>query len=325
MRPVRSGAVGRCLWSEQVPRPPRPGAAFPTPRTWWWWARGYTGLSAARTLGRHGASVVVLERERGGLGSQRPERRVRSSGLQARSGRADCAEPARAWHARCSVGRWRPCASSSRSSRKSGSPATTCAAVQSPWPIGRRTWRSWSASGAPCCEVAGHETLLLDRAESAPRSDRIDIHGGLLDPAAGSLHPAKYCAGLAHAAERAGAQTPGAHGGSRASAAWAVGSRSRRRAGRCRLRRGRGRDQRVHRSAVSSSFAGAWCPSEVTSWPRRHSSPGSRRELIPGARVLSDTRHLLHYFRLSPDRRMVFGGRASFTPIGHGPLRAPTR
>jgi glycine/D-amino acid oxidase-like deaminating enzyme len=32
--------------------------------------------------------------------------------------------------------------------------------------------------------------------------------------------------------------------------------------------------------------------------------------------VLSDTWHLLHYFRLSPDGRMVFGGRASFTPIG---------
>jgi glycine/D-amino acid oxidase-like deaminating enzyme len=32
--------------------------------------------------------------------------------------------------------------------------------------------------------------------------------------------------------------------------------------------------------------------------------------------VFSDTKHLLYYFRLSPDRRMVFGGRASFTPTG---------
>jgi glycine/D-amino acid oxidase-like deaminating enzyme len=36
--------------------------------------------------------------------------------------------------------------------------------------------------------------------------------------------------------------------------------------------------------------------------------------LIPRARVLSDTKNLLYYFRLSPDRRMVFGGRAAFTP-----------
>jgi len=38
------------------------------------------------------------------------------------------------------------------------------------------------------------------------------------------------------------------------------------------------------------------------------------RRLIPGGRVFSDTKNLLYYFRLSPDGRMVFGGRASFTP-----------
>jgi glycine/D-amino acid oxidase-like deaminating enzyme len=43
--------------------------------------------------------------------------------------------------------------------------------------------------------------------------------------------------------------------------------------------------------------------------------PDLARRLIPRGRVLSDSRHLLHYFRLSPDRRMVFLGRASFTPI----------
>jgi glycine/D-amino acid oxidase-like deaminating enzyme len=38
--------------------------------------------------------------------------------------------------------------------------------------------------------------------------------------------------------------------------------------------------------------------------------------LVPQRRIFSDTKHLLYYFRLSPDRRMVFGGRASFTPVG---------
>jgi len=40
------------------------------------------------------------------------------------------------------------------------------------------------------------------------------------------------------------------------------------------------------------------------------------RRLVPRNRVFSDTKNLLYYFRLSPDRRMVFGGRASFTPTG---------
>jgi glycine/D-amino acid oxidase-like deaminating enzyme len=42
--------------------------------------------------------------------------------------------------------------------------------------------------------------------------------------------------------------------------------------------------------------------------------PALCRHLIPRARILSDSRHLLHYFRLSDDARLVFGGRASFRP-----------
>jgi len=45
-------------------------------------------------------------------------------------------------------------------------------------------------------------------------------------------------------------------------------------------------------------------------------APELAQRLIPRSRVFSDTKHLLYYFRLSPDRRMVFGGRATFTPIG---------
>jgi glycine/D-amino acid oxidase-like deaminating enzyme len=37
-------------------------------------------------------------------------------------------------------------------------------------------------------------------------------------------------------------------------------------------------------------------------------------QLMPHRRVFSDTKNLLYYFRLSPDARMVFGGRASYTP-----------
>jgi len=43
-------------------------------------------------------------------------------------------------------------------------------------------------------------------------------------------------------------------------------------------------------------------------------APEQAARLIPRGRVLSDTWNLLHYFRLSPDRRLVFGGRAAFRP-----------
>lgn len=38
------------------------------------------------------------------------------------------------------------------------------------------------------------------------------------------------------------------------------------------------------------------------------------QELIPQGRMVYDTMHFLHYFRLTPDGRLLFGGRESFTP-----------
>jgi glycine/D-amino acid oxidase-like deaminating enzyme len=42
--------------------------------------------------------------------------------------------------------------------------------------------------------------------------------------------------------------------------------------------------------------------------------PADQQRLIPHGRMLSDTKNLLYYFRLSPDGRLVFGGRAAFVP-----------
>ena len=38
-------------------------------------------------------------------------------------------------------------------------------------------------------------------------------------------------------------------------------------------------------------------------------------DVSPQGRMMSDTRNFLHYWRLSPDGRLVFGGRASFVPM----------
>ncbi len=38
------------------------------------------------------------------------------------------------------------------------------------------------------------------------------------------------------------------------------------------------------------------------------------RELSPQNRMIYDSKHYLHYYRLTPDNRMLFGGRAAFFP-----------
>jgi glycine/D-amino acid oxidase-like deaminating enzyme len=38
------------------------------------------------------------------------------------------------------------------------------------------------------------------------------------------------------------------------------------------------------------------------------------RELSPSNRMIYDSKHYLHYYRVTPDNRMLFGGRAAFFP-----------
>src|SRR5260370_620156 len=41
---------------------------------------------------------------------------------------------------------------------------------------------------------------------------------------------------------------------------------------------------------------------------------GLARELSPRNRMIYDSKHFLYYYRLTPDHRMLFGGRAAFFP-----------
>src|SRR5690606_37664518 len=42
--------------------------------------------------------------------------------------------------------------------------------------------------------------------------------------------------------------------------------------------------------------------------------PALAREVSPRERMIFDSKNFLYYFRLTPDRRMLFGGRAGFVP-----------
>ena len=138
------------------------------------------------------------------------------------------------------------------------------------------------------------------------------------------------------------------------------GARGGRRPGRRRPPRGR---PRARRSGARPT-AGSWSrPSAARSWPATSSSPrtatrtASRptlrrrvipigsyiiaseplpedlaRELSPKGRAFFDTKNFLYYWHVSADRRMVFGGRASFLPTidrpdrgdpPQGPARGP--
>ncbi|MFP5343839.1 MAG: NAD(P)/FAD-dependent oxidoreductase [Candidatus Limnocylindria bacterium] len=138
-------------------------------------------------------------------------------------------------------------------------------------------------------------------------------YGALVVEGSGLLHPGRYFAGLAAAADRAGADL---HEGVRA--------RSIRRGadGRFRVETTRGTIQARDVFVATNGYTDGVVPS----LRRRIMGIGSFiiaseplpealvRELSPKGRSFFDTKNFLYYWHVAADRRMVFGGRASFRP-----------
>lgn len=137
-------------------------------------------------------------------------------------------------------------------------------------------------------------------------------HGGLLDEASAGVNPARYAAGLAAAAERAGAllfdRAPVEHI-ARAGDGYAVktarGTVTARDVVIATNGYTRGLSPYLTKRIIPiGSYVVATEP-----LPR-----ALARELVPRRRMLFDSKNFLYYFRLSADDRMVFGGRAAFSP-----------
>ena len=139
-------------------------------------------------------------------------------------------------------------------------------------------------------------------------------HGGLLDEASAGVNPAKLVAGLARAARAAGAaiveQAP------------VVSIRQGAGAPRFTVTTGHGDIAADVVIAATGAYTGVESP-----WLRKRIipigsyviateplSPDVASSLAPGKRMMFDSKRFLHYFRVTPDRRMLFGGRASFVP-----------
>jgi gamma-glutamylputrescine oxidase len=153
---------------------------------------------------------------------------------------------------------------------------------------------------------------LLDRAELAEhvRSER--YLGGLIDSRSGHLHPLKYTQGLARAAEAAGArifeQTTAlgfAEGGE-------VTVHTEHGTVRCR-----------HLVLCANAYIGMLSPRlarrilGVGTYiiATRPMAEARARALLPSDAAIADLNWILDYFRLSADRRLLFGGRVSYSAL----------
>jgi glycine/D-amino acid oxidase-like deaminating enzyme len=159
----------------------------------------------------------------------------------------------------------------------------------------------------------GTETTLVPREHLRSEIGSDAYYGALVVPGSGLLHPGRYFVGLAGAAAAAGADL---HENVRA-------REIRRRAdGRFEVLTPRGTISAGDVFVATNGYTDGVVPSL-----RRRIIPiGSyiiaseplpedlARELSPNGRSFFDTKNFLYYWHVSADRRMVFGGRASFMP-----------
>jgi len=138
--------------------------------------------------------------------------------------------------------------------------------------------------------------------------------GGLYDPGAGHLHPLKFGLGLAAAAEAAGATL---YEGSPVTALEGLG------AGAPAAVTARGRVTADHLILCGNAYLGDLVPeirryyATIGSYIVATEPLGARAgQVIPADCAVFDSDHLLSYFRLSADGRLLFGGRTALSPFG---------
>ncbi|MCU1269146.1 MAG: dependent oxidoreductase [Acidobacteriaceae bacterium] len=161
-----------------------------------------------------------------------------------------------------------------------------------------------------------HELRILPRHELGSEIGSGIYFGGIVDDTSAGLNPAQYVSGLARAALRAGANI---YENARV---LQIQRNSQNGSGGFLILTSRGNVFAHDVLVATSGYTSAATPtlqkkiipigSFIIATERLPETVA--RELNPRNRMIFDSKHYLHYYRLTPDNRMLFGGRAAFFP-----------
>ncbi len=270
---------------------------------------GFTGLSAALACAERGFSVILIEREHIGFGASGrnggqliPGLRWTASELESEFGR----DRADALFDLC----WRNNRVKARIEKHDIDCDLKAGHVEAAW-----TPKDFGAMRREADYLAnrfGYRTDVVTKADMAQHIASPLYHGGIHDPQGGHFHPLNYAIGLAQAAEAAGVRI------------W-----ERERAHRI-TDNPEGPGVMTDRAHIGARFV----IDATDSWIG-HVEPDLGRytvpimnyniataplvnadDLLPSDAAVADSRFVLNYFRLSADKRLIFGGgeRYSQTP-----------
>lgn len=308
-------------WWERVPRPALPAATIPTECDVAIVGSGYTGLHAALVTARAGRHTVVFDAEDAGFGCS-----TRNGGQISTSVKPSFAALARRHGEKRA---FEILKEGQRSLAFVGDFVRSERIECDFGAVGRFHAAHNPAQFEALARGAAHQPRGLEvpvhvvpRSEQHAEIDTDAYHGGVVYEAHASIDPARYHQGLLERVTAAHAQI----------AARSPVTAIERDGNRFRVRAAGGTTRAREVVVATNGYSGVLLP-----WLRRRLIPiGSymiateplpealASKLIPRNRIVSDTRKVVFYYRLSPDRRRVlFGGRVSVRetdPAVSGPL-----
>jgi glycine/D-amino acid oxidase-like deaminating enzyme len=283
---------------------------------------GYCGLSAARTLAKRGMSVAVLEAETLGWGASSRNGGMVLTGMKLPAPTLICRygiETVRKMYTASLE--TIDCVEQIVREEKIDCDFSRCGHLEVA--CKQAHFDGYEETAALTRREFHHELRIIPKSELRAEIGSDIYFGGMVDEASAGLNPARYVAGLAGAAQRAGARLfdhtrvtsvdPETNNGAR------------------KFRVITPKGTLTAREVILAS--GAYT-TEATPALRKKIIPiGSyiiatevllahlARELSPRNRMIYDSKHFLYYYRLTPDNRMLFGGRAAFFPETENTVR----
>ena len=276
---------------------------------------GFTGLSAARTLAKRGAKVAVLEAHTIGWGASSRNggmvltgmklgvnklismygreltQRMYAASLQS----IDCVEQiVRDENIRCDFSRC-------------GHLEVACK---------QKHFDDYALQVEVIAREFNHQLRIVPKSELASEIGSYLYYGGMVDEISAGVNPAKYVAGLAWAADQAKAEI---FENARVNE---ITRESRQGEAGWSLKTAKGNVWARNVFVGTSGYTGPATPA----LQKKIIPIGSyiittavlpetlAHELSPRNRMIYDSKNYIYYYRLTPDRRMLFGGRAAFFP-----------
>jgi glycine/D-amino acid oxidase-like deaminating enzyme len=282
---------------------------------------GFTGLSAARTLAKRGARVAVLERNTIGWGASSRNGGMVLTGMKlgvnkliSMYGR----ERTRRMYAASLASI--DCVEQIVQEERIDCDFSRCGHLEVA--CKQKHFENYERQTELIEVEFNHKLRVLAKSELRDEIGSTFYHGGIVDEVSAGCNPARYVAGLAESALKAGveifehASVEAIQRDFRGELGW-------------KLTTARGSLWAHEVFVATSGYTGAATPA----LQRKLIPIGSfiivtevlpaslAQELSPRNRMIYDSKHFLHYYRLTPDRRMLFGGRAAFFPESEQTIR----